>query len=59
MSTPKPVRPFQIASLDELIDERLLGLADVERPERPDLPEEPAAPLAPAPLADPEPHGSY
>lgn len=59
MSTPKPVRGFEIASLDELIDERLMGLADPERPERRDVVEETDAPADPAPLAEPTPHGSY
>jgi hypothetical protein len=59
MSTPKPVRGFQIASLDELIDERLLGLTDPARPERRDLPEPPIEPTEPAPLVEPDPHGSY
>lgn len=59
MSTPKPVRGFDIASLDEIIDERLLDLADPKRPERRDVVEETDAPAEPGPLSEPTPFGSY
>jgi hypothetical protein len=59
VSAPKQPRGFDIASLDELIDERMLKLTDPKRPERRDLPEETAEVPEPASPTEPTPFGSY
>lgn len=37
MSAPRPRRDVDLASLDDIIDARLLDLANAERPERRDV----------------------